>query len=197
MGSARRIAAARLSARSSRRGVDDDFAGAAGRQPGPQRLAGRHLAEAQDQVGDDRAGEALVAQQQVVAGDDMGAVVGAAAQLRGRLGQDREAGGAGQVGERLAQLRVELAAGDDHAGDRVADVAGHLLEQEGGGLEVDPRHRGQRPAVASLQRQRVGRGYRSLDRDRRQRLAPGQVEVDGPGAGLARAAASARQATER
>ncbi len=150
VGSARRIAAARLlGSFQPPQGSIDDFAGAARRQPGPQRLAGRHLAEAQDEVGDDRAGEVLVAQQQVVGGDDVGAVVRAAAQLRGRLGQDREAGDAGQVGERLAQLRVELAAGDDHAGDRVADVAGHLVEQEGGGLEVDPRHRGQRPPVAA------------------------------------------------
>ena len=79
----------------------------------------------------------LVAQQQVVGGDDVGAVVRAAAQLRGRVGEDREAGDAGQVGERLAQLGVELAAGDDHAGDRVADVPGDLVEEEGGGLEVD------------------------------------------------------------
>ena len=89
------------------------------------------------------------------------------------------------MGERLAQLGVELAAGDDDAGDRVADVAGHLLQQEGRGLEVDPRHRGQRPPFAALECQRVGRGHRSLDRGRRQRLAPGQVEVDGAWAGLA------------
>ena len=76
--------------------------------------------------------------------------MGAAAQLRGRLGEDREAGGAGEVGERLAQLGVELAAGDDHAGDRVADVAGDLVEQEGRGLEVDPGHRGQRPRRRAL-----------------------------------------------
>ena len=129
--------------------------------------------------------EALVAQQQVVGGDDVGAVVGAAAQLRGRLGEDREARRAGQVGERLAQLGVELAAGDDHAGDRVADVAGDLVEQEGRGLEVDRRHRRQRPLAAPFQRERVGRGHRALDRERRQRLAPGQVEVDGAGARLA------------
>ena len=54
-----------------------------------------------------------------------------------------------------------------------------------GGLEVDVGHRGQRPAVAPLQRQRVGRGHRALDRDRRQRLAPGQVEVDRAGPRLA------------
>ncbi len=60
------------------------------------------------------------------------------------------------------------------------------------------RHRGQRPPVAALQRQRVGRGHRALDRDRRQRLAPGQVEVDRARARISpRAAASARQATER
>ena len=63
--------------------------------------------------------------------------------------------------------------------------AGDLLEQEGRRLEVDPRHRGQRPPVAPLQRQRVGRRHRALDRHRRQRLAPGQVEVDRPGPGLA------------
>ena len=39
--------------------------------------------------------------------------------------------------------------------------------------------------VATFQRQRVGRGHRALDRDRRQRLAPGKVEVDRPGPRLA------------
>ena len=89
------------------------------------------------------------------------------------------------MGERLAQLGVELAAGDDHAGDRIADVAGDLVEQEGGRLEVDPGDRGQRPPLAPVERERVGRGDRALDRDRRQRLAPGKVEVDGSGPGLA------------
>ena len=108
-----------------------------------------------------------------------------AAQLRGRLGQDREAGDAGEVGERLAQLGVELAAGDDHAGDRVADMSRHLLQQEGRRLEVDPRHRGQRPSLAPRQRQRLGRGHRSLHRHGGQRLAPGEVEVDRSRTGLA------------
>ncbi len=94
------------------------------------------------------------------------------------------------MGERLAQLRVELTAGDDHAGDRVADVAGHLLEQEGRGLEVDPRYRGQGPPLASAQGQRIGRAYGSLDGNRCQRLAPGQVEVD---RSRSRLAASRRQ----
>ena len=34
--------------------------------------------------------------------------------------------------------------------------------------------------VATPQRQRIGRGHRGLDRHRRQRLAPGEVEVDRP-----------------
>ncbi len=130
-------------------------------------------------------GEVLFAQQQVIGADDVGAVVGTAAQLRGRLGQDREAGGAGEVGERLAQLRVELAAGDDDAGDRVADVAGDLVQQEGRGLEVDPSDGGQRPSLAPLQRQRVGGRDGILDRDGGERLAEGEVEVDGTGPWLA------------
>ncbi len=39
----------------------------------------------------------------------------AAADLRRRVGEDRKAGDPRQVGERLAQLGVELAASDDHA----------------------------------------------------------------------------------
>ena len=166
-------------------GVDDDLIGAGRRQPGAQWLARRHLAEAQDQVGHDRPGEALVPQQQVVGGDDMGTVVGPAAQLRGRLGEDRKAGDAGEVGERLAQLGVELAAGDDDSGDGVADVSGDLVQQEGRGLEVDLRHRSQRPPVATIQRQRVGRGHRPLGGNRRKRLAPGEVEVNRAGPRLA------------
>ena len=122
--------------------------------------------------------------------------MGAEPQLRGRLGEDREARGAGEVGERLAQLGVELAAGDDDAGDRVADVAGDLVEHERRGLEVDPRHRGQRPPLAPPQRQLVGRRHRTRDRHRRQRLAPGHVQVDGTRPDLA-ARARQRPAGER
>ena len=119
--------------------------------------------------------------------------MGAEAQLGGRLGEDREAGGAGEVGEGLAQLGVGLAARDDHARDRVADVAGDLVEDELGRLEVDAGDGGQRAsAVAAVEGERVGRGHRALDRDRRQRLAPGQVQVDRPGADLAAGEVSAR-----
>ncbi len=111
--------------------------------------------------------------------------MGTEAQLRGRLGEDREAGGAGEVGEGLAQLGVGLAAGDDHARDRVADVAGDLVEDELGRLEVDSGHRGEWPsAFATVEREGVGRGHRAPDRDRGQWLAPGQVQVDGAGPDL-------------
>ena len=167
-------------------GVDDDLVGARIGQPGAQRLAGRHLAEAQDEVGRGRSREALVAQQQVVGGDDVGAVVRPAAQLRGRLGEDREAGDPGEVGERLAQLRVELAAGDDHADDRRRRCGSATSSRRNWeGSRSMRRHRRQRPLVAPFQGQRVGRRHGALHRQRRQRLAPGKVEVDGAGRGLA------------
>ena len=108
----------------------------------------------------------------------MGPVVGPAADLGGRLGEDRKAGDAGEVDERLAQPRVELAPGDDHPRERLVDVLRDLLEQELGRLEVDRGHSGQGSLVAAPQRQLVGRRHRPLDRDRRQRLPPRQVEVD-------------------
>ena len=52
----RRRAAARLVPAAER--VDDELVGAGGREPGAQRLAGRHLAEAQDEVGPHALGEA-------------------------------------------------------------------------------------------------------------------------------------------
>jgi hypothetical protein len=123
----------------------------------------------------------LVAQQQVVGRDDMRAVVRAAAQLRGRLGEDRHPGGASESDEWLAQRRVELATGDDRTGSGALDVTRDLVEQEVGRRGVVRRHRGQRTLAATLQRPRLGRGHRPLDRQRRQRLAPGEVEVDRPG----------------
>ena len=165
--------------------VDDDLIGAARLEPLAQRLRGRQLAEAQHQLRHGVARPVLVAQQRVVGGDDVGAVVGAEAHLRGRLGEDREAGGAREVGEGLTQLGVGLATGDDHARDRVADVARDLVEDEAGRLEVDARHRRERAsAFTAVERERVGRGNRALDRDRCQRLAPGEVEVDRAGADL-------------
>ena len=143
--------------------------------------------------------EPLVAQQQVVGGDDVRAVVRAAAQLRGRLGQDRVAGGRGQVGERLAQLGVELAPGDDHAELRLGDVPATSSSRNVEGSMSIRRHRGQRPPVAPLERQRVGRASpRPRPATGASGSRQGEVEVDGPRPRLAaRPRQSARQAIER
>ena len=158
----RRRAPARLVPAAGR--VDHDLVGSGGRDPGPQRLARRHLAETQDQVGPDALGEALVPEQEVVGGDHMRAVVRPAAQLRGGLGEQREARRLGEASERLPQLRVELAAGDDHPGSGLVDVLRDLVEQEGRGLRLVPGDGGQRSLAAALERQRVGRRHRSVDR---------------------------------
>ena len=120
-------------------------------------------------------GEALVAQQ---------LVVGRRSTWERSWGPQRSCEvGSARIGK--PEARASWASGSRSSGSSwrpatitpeigVADVAGDLVEQEGRGLEVDRRHRGQRPPVPALQRQRVGRGHRALDRDRRQRLAPGR-----------------------
>ena len=175
----RRGAAARLVPAAV--GVDDDLVGAARRQPGPQRLAGRHLAEAQDEVGDDRAGEALVAQQQVVGGD--------------RRGSDREARSAAarsaRRGSGSRQTRARWASGSRSSGSswRPATITPAIASPMWPATSSSRKAEGSRSirvtavsgrAVAPFQRQRIGRGDRALDRERRQRLAPGKVEVDRP-----------------
>ena len=70
------------------------------RQPGPQRLRGGRVAHAQHQVGRVRRREALVAQQHVVVGDHVRAVVLAAAHAGGGLGQHRPAGWRPRAGPR-------------------------------------------------------------------------------------------------
>ena len=65
-------------------------------------------------------GQRLVSQQQVVDwSHHVGAVVRAAADLGGRLREDRKAGCGRQMAEGLAQLGVELAPGDDHPRSRL------------------------------------------------------------------------------
>ena len=93
VGSARRSPPPGCSARSSRRRGRRRSGRRRSRPATSQRLAGRHLAEAEHQVWHDRAGEMLLAEQQVVGGDHVRAVVRPAAKLRGRLGEDREARG--------------------------------------------------------------------------------------------------------
>ena len=99
VGSARRIAAARL-----RRLVPAAATGrrrSGRRRTRPARRAAACWSASRRSGGrgrvDAASAKALVAQQQVVGGDDVGAVVGPAAELRGRLGEDREAGGPGEV----------------------------------------------------------------------------------------------------
>ena len=108
-----------------------------------------------------------------------------AAKLGGRLGEDRQAGNPRKMGEGLAQLGIELATGDDHPGAGVADVLCDLLEHEFGGLYVKRRNRGQRPHVASFQSQWIGCRHRAIDGNRRERLAPGKIEMDRARPGLA------------
>ena len=86
--------------------------------------------------------------------------------------------------KRLAQLGIELATGDDHSRDRIADVACDLVKEEGRGLEVNPRDGGQRPPLATLHRQRVGCGHGALDSHWGKRLAPGEVQMHRPRARL-------------
>ena len=111
--------------------------------------------------------------------------MGAAAKLGGRLGEDRDPGGAGEAGQRLAQPGVGLAPGDDQGPLRAAEVLGELADREivrGGRAGCD---RGQRPPLAALQRQRIGRGDGARLLQRRQWLAPGEIQVDRARPGVA------------
>ena len=119
-------------------GVDDDLVGAAGRQPGAQRLAGRHLAEAQDEVGHDRAGRSA---RRAAAGrrwrsraSGRGARSAAARSARRGSGSRRRGRGG-----RAARAARGRAGGRRRSRRRSRRrCAGDLVEQEGRGLEVDP-----------------------------------------------------------
>ena len=123
--------------------------------------------------------------------------MGTAAKLRGRLGEDREAGSAGEVGEGLAQLGVALAAGDDDAADRVADVARDLVERNAEGSRsirvTAVSGRPSRPSSASGSLAVTAPSTATGASGSRQ----GRLRWTGPGRVSPRAAASARQATER
>ena len=103
-------------------------------QPGAQRLAGRQLAEAQRR-GRGAGHPAARGRSARRPRSTSAAVVGAEAQLRGGLGQDRKAGRAREAGDRLARPRVGQPAGDDHAARRAARRARR------------PRRRARAPAV--------------------------------------------------
>ena len=54
--------------------------------------------------------------------------MGSEAKLRGRFGEDRVARGPGKGGDRLGQGRIGLAAADDEAAGRVAQVPRHHVD---------------------------------------------------------------------
>ena len=85
------------------------------REPGPQRLRHGRLAHAQHQSGRCSRGERLGAQQHVVVGHHVRAVVRPAAHTRGRVGQHRPAARGGQAGHRLGHRSSVGVAAHDHA----------------------------------------------------------------------------------
>ena len=187
-GSARTIVSARSGAARSSRSAGSTTtwrSAAERRQPLAQRLAGRHVAEAEHRSGASAGGRS--------AGDR---VVGARrrasrswrpeAQLRGRLGEDRVARAARRARRPARRARVELAAGDDQAprrGRRPARRARRAApRRRGGGAGGDG---GQRPLAAALERERRGRGHVAGARLGAERVAPGDVEVDRARARLA------------
>ena len=82
-------------------GVEGDLERVEAVQPLAQRLGGREVAEAQDEVGGVGGGEAGVAQQRVVVGDRGRA----AARARQRLGEQRQREPVGERGERRRRAR--------------------------------------------------------------------------------------------
>ena len=90
-------------------------------EPGPDRLRRDHVADADHEVGRKRVGQ--VAEQRVVGGDHLLAVVVAAAQLRGRLGEDRVAACPRERGGGSGEPRIAAAAGEDHAARGSGDAS--------------------------------------------------------------------------
>ena len=136
--------------------------------------------------------EPLVAQQQVVGGDDVRAVVRAAADLRGRLGEDRDSRRRGR-GRRAARAAPGRAGARRRS--RRASASPMCLatssSRNSRGLHVDRGHRGQRPRVAALAA-RAGRSPSPRPRPASGASGSrqGEVEVD-------RARAAAHRAPRR
>ena len=96
-------------------GIEGDLQRVEPVQPLAQRLGGREVAEAQDEVGGVGGGEAGVAQQRVVVGDRGGTAAGAGQ----RLGEQRQREPVGEPRQRRAEPGVALAAARDHDRARV------------------------------------------------------------------------------
>jgi hypothetical protein len=175
-------------------GVEDHLRGVQESEPRAKRLAGRHLAEPDDQVrgerqrrnvvaGNRRAGcrSCRPARDGVVGADDEVAVVRSEAKLRGRLGDDREPEQACECSDRLGVCAGGHPAGDDQPVRGVANQLGEAVELGRAGRTRSLRDLGQRPRAAAPQRQRRARGYVAPARLGPERVAPGAVEVHGAG----------------
>ena len=175
--------------------VDDHLAKPAERgEPLAKRLAGRHVAEADHELGLERRGPQ--AGDRVVRPDDELAIVAAEAKLRGRLGEDRVARPLGQGGHRLGEPLVRLAAGDDQASGRGRHPLGELVDQR----LVGQRRPRRRPPSAAARRDPRGRAARWPSRPRG--AAPGPAgrarrRSGGPGPGAAPRARPRRRGRPR
>ncbi len=150
--------------------IEHELLGA--REPCAQRLRRRRVADADGEPGEMSVGPSLVAQQHVVVRDDLAAVMSAAAQSRGGLGEDRPAGRGGERGDRLDG--GERGAGTAHEhGIRMRDVGGQPGGRRRGRLpHLDPGL-AVGPAGPVVGVQLLGR--------RRERLAQREVQMDGAG----------------
>ena len=138
-------------------------------QPLAQRLGGREVADAQDEVGRVRGGEAGVAQQRVVVRDGGGAAAGA----RERVGEQRQRERVRKPGERRAEPGVALAApGDDDAARLRVERGAQPVEQRRRRRELRARaasptagrrraRRRRAPRRAAARRARAARAARS------------------------------------
>ena len=188
VGSARRITAgAPVGSFQPPARVDDDLVGAARREPLAQRLArsaarrsaaparGRRRAPSARRAAGCRRWRRRRSGRGGRGASARSARRGSGSPSRGRGGREARAAPGRSGGRRRSRRRSRRRCGPATSS-----------RMNCGGLEVDagrPRSAARPPRPC--EGQRVGRGHRALDRDRRERLAPGQVEVDGAGPDLA------------
>ena len=168
-------------------GVDDDLRGAARARRATRAAACRSAARRNAGRGPGPAPPAARARSARSCGRRPGPVVGAEAQLRGRLGEDRVPGGAREGGDRLRRardrrMRPAMISPRSAPATRSA-IASDRGSAAGAGA---PWIGGQWPSrVAAFERQRRARDHLARPRLRAERIAPGDVQVYGAGAGIA------------
>jgi hypothetical protein len=169
-------------------GIDEQqVLGSVAQDPQAQRLARRRRTDLEDHLGRVVGGEGFVAQEEVRGGDDgRTGDVGAAAQLRGGVGENRPARRAAEARHRGGEcdVRVEGPARDDAA--RVAaDEVGECSDGVGvrsanglddGGVGAAGAPRGREGLALAEIRRHVARDLRRLER-----LAEREVQVDRAG----------------